>query len=1156
MQIFVCVRKLLCPAMGSEATKPKHCLSASTGATKMLHHAARIMKLTALFILGACLHVHAVGFGQKISLSETNVPIETVFRKIEEQTKFKFLYAEHVIKNAKNVTIVVSNADIEKVLDLILGEQIFSYKINERTIVITPRHNLPFTEVRIEEKKLIDIKGLVVNENGEPAEGVTVTVKGTSISTMTSANGEFILRTIEQNATLVFTSVNMETFEIKVGGRLYLDVTLQTKITSMREVIVNKGYYTEKRLFGTGNVSTVKSADIAKQPINNPLLALVGRIPGVQVEQTTGFANSAVTVRIQGTNSLAAGLDPLYLIDGVPYANLNIPSSTSGGIIGRGSFANGVFSAGNPFSFINPNDIESIDILKDADATAIYGSRGANGVILITTKKGRSGKTKVDLNVRTGWGHIASKMKMMNTEQYLAMRKEGYVNDGVQVPDNTKTPANNNYDLTVWDQNRYTDWQKVLIGGTARYTDAQVSLSGGNANTQFLITPAYHKETTIFPGDFSDRKGSVQFNINHVDNKQKFKVQLSGIYVVDDNQVPTTDLTSYAISLAPNAPKLYNVDGTLNWEPIASGSGTVSTWTNPLSFLNNYYGTKVNNLISNAVVSYKVLAGLSISSSFGYSNLQKNELGVSTLAAVRPERRVTSARSGVYGNGNAINWIIEPKASYVSNFGKGKFEALVGSTFQKSNMTYQLLQGMGHSSDLLLKDITSASSITVASNMYSTYKYNALYGRLNYNWDNKYIANFTGRRDGSSRFGSENLFANFYSLAAAWVFSNEKILTNNTILSFGKLRASYGTSGNDQIGEYGFMNLYNSVSQDVPYQDLPVMQPTGHTNPYLQWEVTKKLNFGLDLGFLKDRIQLNVNYYFNRSSNLLVQTALSSNTGFGSVRSNFEGTVQNTGWEFILNTTNIRSQDFSWTSSINFTIPVDNGLLKSFPNLSQSVNANVYAVGKSILDFKRYHSLGVDAATGKYIFEDAHGNSTFSPGPDDLTQFVNLSQRLYGGLQNSVGYKGFHLDFTFQFVKRNASLPVDLNHFPGVFNGIGNTGNQSIILLDRWQKNGDANSFQKATALRPIGMLFQQLNFMNSDGYAVDASYIKLTNASFSWDLPARWKKAARLQNATLFVQGQNLFTIDNYNSLDASTGSFTSLPPIRIVTIGCNISL
>jgi TonB-linked SusC/RagA family outer membrane protein len=1121
----------------------------------------RVMKLTAIILLTTALAASASGHAQRVTLTLKDAPLKTVFFELNKQTGFNFLYTDEALAAAKKVTISVKNAGLEEVLALCFKDQPLEYTIKDNAIVIKQKLQSPndhgVTLSGVEGPPPIDITGKVTDSDGNPLSGATVKVKGTSKGTTTNNDGVFVLKGVDDNATLEISFVGYETYNVAVANKTAIVASLKVKPENLDEIVINKGYYTEKQKLSTSNTVSVKAKDIEKQPVNNPLLALVARVPGVTVEQKTGFANSAVTVRIQGTNSLGAGLDPLYVIDGVPYASLLIPSSTSGAILGQGTSINNVFTAGNPLSFLNPNDIESIDVLKDADAISIYGTRGANGVILITTKKGRAGKTKVDVNMSTGWGHVASKMKLMNTEQYLAMRKEGYVNDGIPVPNSTTAPNNNNYDLTVWDQNRYTDWQDVLIGGNARYTNIQATLSGGNNNTQFLIEPGYYKETTVFPGDFSDRKGSLQVNISHSDNKQKFKTQFSGTYIVDDNQLPQKDITSSALSLAPNAPKLFNADGSLNWEPIISGGGTVSTWINPLSYLQNNYNTRANNLISSALLSYKIIRGLSVSSSFGYTNLLTKELATSTFAAIQPEKRATSSRSALYSNGNATNWIIEPQISYASHAGKGKLEALVGTTFQQSNMDYQALSGSGYSSDILLKDIRSASSITVQSTVSNIFKYNALYGRANYNWSDRYIANFTARRDGSSRFGSENIFANFYSLAGAWVFSNEGFLSNNNVFNFGKIRASYGTSGNDQIGEYGFMNLYNSVSQGVPYQGIPVMQPAGHTNPYLQWEETRKLQFGLDLGLLKDRVQFSVNYYFNRSSNLLVQQALSTNTGFNQVKENFEGTIQNKGWELAINTINLKSKGLSWTSSVNFTIPVDNGVLKSFPNLSQSVYANTYTIGKSILLSKRYHSLGVDPATGKYIFQDAKGNPTFSPATTDRTQFVNLSQLFYGGMQNVFQYNTFQLDFTFQFVKRNAPLPLDANNFPGYFDGLGNRGNLPLIVSDRWQKTGDVAMYQRFTGTRPTDLFLSQINFASfSDGTVVDASYLKLTNASFSWDLPNRWKKAARLQNASLFVQGQNLFTIDNYKSLDASTGSFTTLPPLRVVTIGCQISL
>jgi len=332
-------------------------------------------------------------------------------------------------------------------------------------------------------------------------------------------------------------------------------------------------YGTTTRRLSTGDVSTVRAADIEKQPVSNPLLALQGRIPGLQITQASGLAGSGVKVRIQGQNSIGFGSDPLYIVDGVPFASQLLP--TINNILGESGKVNNIPSGtGNPLSFINSSDIESIDILKDADATAIYGSRGANGVILITTKKGKAGQTKVDVNIQRGYGQVTRRLDLLNTQQYLQMRREAFTNDGLAIPTTTTVPASDNYDLTFWDQNKSTDWQKVLIGGTARYTDIHGSVSGGNKNITALIGAAYKKETTVFPGDFADQKGSLHVMINNVSENQKFKISLSGNYLIDNNELPGRDLTSAALSLPPNAPSLYNSDGSLNWATDASGSTT------------------------------------------------------------------------------------------------------------------------------------------------------------------------------------------------------------------------------------------------------------------------------------------------------------------------------------------------------------------------------------------------------------------------------------------------------------------------------------------------------------------------------------------------------------------------------------------------------
>ena len=319
-----------------------------------------------------------------------------------------------------------------------------TYTIIGKTIIIKKKEEVKNTGSP-EVASPIDVKGRVVNEKGEPVEGVTVTVKGTKIATATDANGEFSLKMVDQNATLVFTSVNMERFEVNVNGQAELLINLKTKVSTLQDVVINKGYYSTSQRLNTGNVSRVTAETISEQPVGNPLEALQGRIPGFYIQQSSGIPGGALVVQLRGRYSLA-GISPFYIIDGVPFTNNSLASSY---------LENNVIPSANPLNSINPGDIESIEVLKDADATAIYGSRGAGGVVLITTKKGKAGKIKEDINLYRGIGKVSRMMDLLNTEQYLQMRREAFKNDNA-VPDPTI-----DFDLTSWDTTRYTDWQKV-----------------------------------------------------------------------------------------------------------------------------------------------------------------------------------------------------------------------------------------------------------------------------------------------------------------------------------------------------------------------------------------------------------------------------------------------------------------------------------------------------------------------------------------------------------------------------------------------------------------------------------------------------------------------------------------------------------------------
>lgn len=1096
----------------------------------------RIMKLTGILLFAAFLHVSAKGITQTVSLSEKNAPLIKVMKEIEQQTGYAFFYKSQWLSQAKKVTIKAENIPLQQALDLCFKDQPFTYVVSGKNISIEPKEN---SSTEKKSPPLIDVKGRVLDSKGQPVAAATISVQGTNKTTITEADGSFTLTGIDEDAVIVITHVQYETENITLNGRSLVNATLQIKISGLDELQVI-AYGTTTKRFNTGNVTSVKAEDIEKQPVQNALLALVGRVPGLFVTQNTGVPGGGVTVRIQGQNSIGRGSDPLYIVDGVPLFS-QLPATGPDGTLGN---SGGVNSNGNPLNYLNPSDIESIDVLKDADATAIYGSRAANGAILITTKKGKAGQTKVSFNLQQGWGKVTRKMDMLNTRQYLDMRYEALKNDGINI--NTISPTNSSYaDLKVWDTSRYTDWQKELIGGTAQYTNINGNISGGTLNTQYFVSGTYHRETTVFPGDFANQKASVHFSLNSSSPNQKFHFQLSGNYMVDKNQLPQTDLTQNAIQLAPNAPTLYNEDGTLNWAPNSLGN---STWTNPLIYKYVKYKNQTNNLISNSTLSYRIISGLEIKSSFGYTNMQTDDYYPVPLTTVKPENRASTDRTALYGNRNLNSWIIEPQITYNVVIGKGRMDFLLGSTLTQNNYKAGSVQGIGHNSDDVLENIQAATTVRAGGQTIGEYKYNAVFSRLNYNWEDKYILNLTGRRDGSSRFGKKTQLRNFGSVGAAWIITSERFMKQLSLLSFAKLKASYGITGSDQIGDYVFLTLYNNISNEgLPYQNSTGLAPGKLSNPYLEWEETRKLQVGLDIGFYKDRILLNGTYSRNRSSNQLLGYNLPSFVGFDNITINFPATIENTSWEFSLQTTNIKTKQFSWSTRFNLTIPKNK--LYEFPNIEKSTYANSLIIGKPLNIIKTNRFAGVDATTGKYLFFNSKDSATATPVLADRISYFDPFPRFYGNLENIVNYKNFELSFSFQFVNRKGRnyFFYNGNLFPGQFSSIANS-NQPLSVLNRWQKPGDIASIAAYSTKAP------QVTPASSNYFYTDASYIRLRNLSLAWQFPNHLLKKIKMQSARIYLQGQNLITITDYKGMDPENLSISSLPPLKLLTMGIQL--
>ncbi|SDE85445.1 TonB-linked outer membrane protein, SusC/RagA family [Mucilaginibacter pineti] len=1094
------------------------------------------MRLTTIILLITLLQVSAATKAQNLTLKTTDASLKSIFTEVKKQTGYMIVAPSALIKKAKPVTVDINNLPLKDALNRILEKQNMEFEIEDNSIVV--RAKAPsFSDKVAAAPALIDVHGKVVDEKGHPLPGVTVRVKDGSLATVTDTKGEFYLMKVDEKAVLQLSFIGFLTREVNVNTDLS-EIKLEVSNSKLDEVQVI-AYGTTSQRYSTSNIGTVRAAEIAKQPVSNPLLALQGRVPGLFIEQTSGVTAGSPSVTIQGRNSIAKGNTPFYVIDGVPYS----PTFT-----GYGLLSNSISGDPGSLNFLNPGDIESISILKDADATAIYGSRAANGAILITTKKGKAGKTKVDVNLQNGWGKITHKVDFLNTQQYLEMRKEAYKNAGVAVPTSASTPISSNYDLTLWDPIRYTDWQKVLVGGTAKFTDVQASVSGGSTNTQFVAGYGYNRQTTVYPTSLADEKGSLHLNLNHNSADNKFRYSLTASYLEDKNQLNGSDLMNSAVTLAPNAPELYATDGSLNWEPFPTNPNRYS-FNNPLIFTKQRYTGNTTNLVANNTIGYEFLPGLQLKASLGYNKIQGNETFITPITVFRPDAAIKS-RQASYLTKATSSWIAEPQLTYVKNTKFGVFDLLLGGTFQQSKTDVLSQTGTGYSNDAQLENILAAPNLQIDNVYKSLYRYDAIFGRINYRLQDKYIVNLTARRDGSSRFGDENKFHTFYAVGGAWLFGDEQLISKALPwLSTGKLRASYGTTGNDQIDDYSYLSLLDSYPLQVPYQGGVGLYATNIYNPYLQWEETRKLNIGIQLGFLKDRIDLDINYFRNRSSNQLLGFPLPATTGFGNLSANLPATVQNIGIEVMLNVYPIKSKNFNWHASVNFT-RARNKLL-SFPGLETSTYASDYLIGLPINApiTKVYKFAGVNPTTGLYQFVNSKGELTSDPDETtDRTELVDINPKWYGGISNSFEYKGLQLDFLVQVVKQMAQ-----NYRFGNLAGL--NINQPVSVLDRWQKPGDVTDIQKFSSSTSLTRAPYNAA-RNSDASYSGASYLRLKNVSLSFALPQDLLKTAHISNLRVYAQGQNLLTVTQFIGSDPETKGLGALPPLKVFTLGIQIGL
>jgi TonB-linked SusC/RagA family outer membrane protein len=1106
------------------------------------------INLCILVIIAGLMQVSAATFAQKITLSEKNASLSQVLSQIRRQSGYDVICRDELLNKSAPVTVTLNNATLDDALKASLLDQALTYEIEDGTIIIKEK-DASFIEKAKAFLAQLTISGKVLDENGQPLPGVTVRQKGTNNITTTDSKGVFSIDVPGDNTIIAFSYIGYVTQEIPVSrSENVLNINLKKSTSELDQVQVI-AYGTQTKRFSIGSVTSVTAKDIAEQPVSNPLLALQGRVPGLVVTQTSGLPGGMVTIQIRGQNTISQQpgpayppLDqPLFIIDGVPFAPQNssitqfasLASPIGVGVNSRYLNPYGGISA---FNSINPQDIESIEVLRDADATSIYGSRGANGVVLITTKRGKAGKTDITSNVSSGISYVSRSIPFMNTQQYLQYWNQAFANDGIVPNNDPGTPGYFPYQ-SVFDNTRYTDWKKVFFGNPAYSTNVNETVSGGSPNTQFLIGAGYNRQTYVTPGDFSDNKMSLNSNLNHQSVDRKFQINLNINYSYDKNNSSGSPQALLAYTTAPNTPALINPDGSLLW----NYKGI--SLQNSFGYLKASANAQTYNLNSSLQMSYEVAKGLTLRSTFGYNNVQVNEYAGNPIASQNPLSEPQSTVS--FGSNNFQTWNIEPQLEYKKEIGKGRLDLLVGSTFEKDLNFLTNETGKNISNDALLGSLNASANQT-ASTGSSLYKYNAVFWRMNYIWDDKYILNITGRRDGSSKFGPGNQFGTFGSVGGGWIFSQENFLKNNfSALSFGKLRATYGTSGSDgSIGNYQYLSnwkpiLNGNYSGSVGYYPTNLYQPDYH------WAVNKKLEFGLDIGFLKDRILLNATWFQNRCGNQLVSYLLPSQTGFAGVTSNYPALVQNSGWELQLNAIPIKTNDFTWRSSLN--VSIQRNTLLAFPGLATSPYYNSLFIGKS-LDYRNgYQYLDVNPTTGVYEFASKNGPTSTPTLADDNVPVGDTNPQYYGGFINNFSYKGFQLDIVMQFARQ-----LGRNYLGQVYSsGYASFSNLPVGMLNSWQKPGDIKKIQQSTTeYYSPGASTSLVYFVNSSGAYSDASYLRVKTVSLSYTLNSNFLRKIKVQSCRVYLNAQNLFTITNYVG-DPESQNLYGVPPLKTIVAG-----